>query len=41
MVRNEGEPGGGPFIAVNPDGSASPQILESNQVDPPMRITRR
>ncbi len=33
MVRNEGEPGGGPFIAVNPDGSASPQILESNQVD--------
>ena len=34
MVRNEGEPGGGPFIAYNPDGSASPQILESNQVDP-------
>lgn len=34
MVKNEGEPGGGPFIAVNPDGSASPQILESNQVDP-------
>ncbi|MDE6556510.1 MAG: DUF4301 family protein [Duncaniella sp.] len=34
MVRNEGEPGGGPFITVNPDGSASPQILESNQVDP-------
>ncbi len=33
MVRNEGEPGGGPFIAFNPDGSASPQILESNQVD--------
>lgn len=34
MVRNEGEPGGGPFIAFNPDGSASPQILESNQIDP-------
>lgn len=34
MVRNEGEPGGGPFIAYNPDGSASPQILESNQIDP-------
>lgn len=33
MVRNEGEPGGGPFITVNPDGTASPQILESNQVD--------
>ena len=29
MVKNEGEPGGGPFIAVNPDGSASLQILES------------
>lgn len=33
MVRNEGEPGGGPFIAVNPDGSSSPQILESHQID--------
>ena len=33
MVRNEGEPGGGPYIAVNPDGSASPQVLESNQID--------
>lgn len=34
MVRNDGEPGGGPFIAFNPDGSASPQILESHQIDP-------
>ncbi|MCM1110971.1 MAG: DUF4301 family protein [Clostridium sp.] len=34
MVRNEGEPGGGPFIAVNPDGSSSPQVLESTQIDP-------
>lgn len=34
MVRNEGEPGGGPFVAVNPDGSASLQILESHQIDP-------
>lgn len=34
MVINEGEPGGGPFITVNPDGSASPQILESNQIAP-------
>ncbi len=34
MVRNEGEPGGGPFLAVNPDGSVSPQILESHQIDP-------
>lgn len=34
MVRNEGEPGGGPFITVNSDGSSSPQILESTQIDP-------
>ncbi len=33
MVRNEGEPGGGPYIARNPDGSFSPQVLESNQID--------
>ncbi|MDE7411859.1 MAG: DUF4301 family protein [Paramuribaculum sp.] len=33
MVRNEGEPGGGPFIAYNADGSASLQILESTQID--------
>lgn len=33
MVRNEGEPGGGPYIAYNPDGSTSPQILESSQID--------
>lgn len=34
MVRNEGEPGGGPFLAFNPDGTVSPQILESTQIDP-------
>ncbi len=34
MVRNEGEPGGGPYIAYNPDGSTSPQILEGSQIDP-------
>lgn len=34
MVRNEGEPGGGPYITYNPDGSVSPQILESTQIDP-------
>ena len=33
MVRNEGEPGGGPYIARNADGSFSPQVLESNQID--------
>lgn len=33
MVRNAGEPGGGPFFAVNPDGTVSLQILESSQID--------
>jgi hypothetical protein len=33
MVKNEGEPGGGPFWAVNPDGSISLQIIETSQVD--------
>ncbi len=33
MVRNVGEPGGGPFLAVNSDGTTSPQILESSQID--------
>ena len=33
MVKNEGEPGGGPFIAYNADGSQSLQILESTQID--------
>lgn len=33
MVRNSGEPGGGPFFAVNPDGTISLQILESSQID--------
>lgn len=33
VVRNVGEPGGGPFLACNPDGTVSPQILESSQID--------
>ncbi len=33
MVKNVGEPGGGPFLAFNVDGSVSPQILESSQID--------
>ena len=33
MVRNIGEPGGGPFLAYNPDGTVSLQILESSQID--------
>ena len=33
MVKNVGEPGGGPFLVVNTDGTISPQILESSQID--------
>ncbi|MCI6671872.1 MAG: DUF4301 family protein [Prevotella sp.] len=33
MVRNSGEPGGGPFFAQNADGSVSLQILESSQIN--------
>ncbi len=34
MVKNEGEPGGGPFWAKNPDGTISLQVVESSQIDP-------
>ena len=33
MVKNEGEPGGGPFIIAGKDGATSLQILESVQVN--------
>ncbi len=33
MVKNDGEPGGGPFIARNNDGTASLQIAEKAQID--------
>jgi hypothetical protein len=33
MVKNEGEPGGGPYWAVNNDGSVSLQIVESSQIN--------
>lgn len=33
MVKNEGEPGGGPFIIREADGSTSLQILESSQIN--------
>ena len=33
MVRNEGEPGGGPYIIAGKDGSTSLQILESVQIN--------
>lgn len=32
MVRNEGEPGGGPFWVRNADGTTSLQIAESSQI---------
>ncbi|MCF0172970.1 MAG: DUF4301 family protein [Bacteroidales bacterium] len=34
MVRNQGEPGGGPFVVRDADGATSLQILESVQLDP-------
>lgn len=34
MVKNEGEPGGGPFWAKNSDGTISLQVVESSQIDP-------
>ena len=34
MVRNEGEPGGGPFWVANADGTESLQIAESSQIAP-------
>ena len=33
MVKNVGEPGGGPFWAKNADGSVSLQVVESAQID--------
>lgn len=33
MVKNEGEPGGGPYLAYNADGTVSPQILEASQIN--------
>ena len=39
MVKNEGEPGGGPFWAVNPDKSVSLQIVESAQLNMNDHIT--
>ncbi len=34
MVRNEGEPGGGPFWVANADGTETLQIAESSQIAP-------
>lgn len=34
VVRNQGEPGGGPFFTREADGRLTPQIVESSQVSP-------
>lgn len=41
MVRNEGEPGGGPFWATGADGLETLQIAESNQIAPEKRELMR
>ncbi len=33
VVKNVGEPGGGPFLTYNQDGTVSLQILEGSQID--------
>ena len=33
VVKNVGEPGGGPFLTYNQDGTVSLQILEASQID--------
>jgi hypothetical protein len=33
MVKNEGEPGGGPFLVKDSEECVSPQVVESSQVD--------
>jgi hypothetical protein len=33
MVKNEGEPGGGPFLVAEPTGNPSLQIVEKAQID--------
>lgn len=38
MVKNEGEPGGGPFWAKSADGSLSLQIAESSQISPEQMV---
>lgn len=41
MVRNEGEPGGGPFWVAGADGLETLQIAESNQIAPEKRKLMR
>ena len=41
MVRNEGEPGGGPFWVAESDGGESLQIAESSQIAPDRKEAMR
>lgn len=40
VVRNTGEPGGGPFLVREADGSISRQILESSQITDPQLMQK-
>ncbi len=40
VVKNTGEPGGGPFLVREKDGSISRQILESSQISDPEMMQR-
>ena len=40
VVRNTGEPGGGPFLVREEDGSVSCQILESSQIEDKSLMSR-
>ena len=41
MVRNTGEPGGGPFWARDSRGEVTPQIVEMAQIDPDSSLQQR
>ena len=41
MVRNEGEAGGGPFLAMSADENIAPQIVESSQINLSNPVKRR
>ncbi|MCQ2343058.1 MAG: DUF4301 family protein [Paludibacteraceae bacterium] len=40
VVKNTGEPGGGPFLVREADGSVSRQILESSQISDPQLMAK-
>jgi len=40
VVRNTGQPGGGPFWARDPDGFMTPQIVEAQQLSDPRLLER-